>query len=253
MNDKKKVILKLIFSIAFIALIVALGYLIFYLLGWTNLSQEELQNYIESTGVIAPFVCILISFLQVTFVPIPGAITILASNYVFGAWGAFIYSYIGMFLGSLLAFLLGKLLGRPYINWVAGSKEKAEEWLNKLKGKETVLLFFAFLLPAFPDDLLCAIAGILPISWPLFIFMQIITRATSIGATLLFMSGEIIPFTELWGIIVLAIVGIFCVIAFIISLKNAEKINKAFDNFINKIVSLTNKDKNKTENDEDIK
>ena len=43
-----------------------------------------------------------------------------------------------------------------------------------------------FLLPMFPDDILCSIAGIMPITYSVFIFMQLITRFTSIGGTLLF-------------------------------------------------------------------
>ena len=81
-----------------------------------------------------------------------------------------------------------------------------------------------FLFPFFPDDLLCSIAGILPITFIGFMVMQIITRITSIGATLLFMSGEIIPYHG-WGIPVLIIIGILAIIAFVISYKNADKIN----------------------------
>lgn len=91
-----------------------------------------------------------------------------------------------------------------------------------------------FLLPLFPDDLLCSIAGIMPISWPVFIFIQIITRITSIGATLFFMSGEIIPY-EGWGIAVLIVLGIICIISFIYAYKNSEKLNDKLINFLNKL------------------
>ena len=111
------------------------------------------------------------------------------------------------------------------ISWGAGGGvEQADEWLKRLKGRETVFLFFAFLLPVFPDDLLCSVAGILPIRFSTFMIMQVITRFTSIGASLLFMSGEIIPFHG-WGLIVLGTVGIICVIAFILGMKYADKLN----------------------------
>jgi len=139
-----------------------------------------------------------------------------------------------MLIGSIVAWWLGRLIGRPYVNWVAGGSEQADEWLKRLKGREKVFLFFAFLLPLFPDDLLCSVAGILPISFSVFMIMQIITRATSIGASLLFMSGEIIPFHG-WGLVVLGVVAVLIILAFILSLKYADKINAYFDNFINKI------------------
>jgi len=243
-KETKQSIIKLFLSALLIGAIVGVIYLIMYFLGITDMTQEELQEIISSAGVVAPLIFILISFLQVTFVPIPGAVTILAGNYVFGAAGSFVYSYIGMLLGALFAFALGRWIGRPFVNWIAGGKEKVDEWLQKLKGRENVLLFFMFFLPAFPDDILCSVAGILPIGWFGFTLMQVITRATSVGATLLFMSGEVIPFDEPWGIAVLAVVGILAVLAFVISYRNAERINRAIEDLADKIVGKLRK-KNK--------
>lgn len=240
-QETKKTLVRLIISLLVIGALILGVYLIFYFLGWTKLSREQLQDFICSTGAIAPLVFIAVSFLQVTFVPLPGAVTILAGSYLFGFWASFLYSYIGMMLGSVLAFALGRLIGRPYVNWVAGGKEKADEWIKKLKGRETVFLFFAFFLPAFPDDILCSVAGVLPIRWVTFMVMQFITRATSILATMIFMSGEIIPFYG-WGLVVLGAVGVICIVAFIICLKYADKLNAFFDKIINKIVGKKNTD-----------
>jgi uncharacterized membrane protein YdjX (TVP38/TMEM64 family) len=137
-DGTKKTIIRLVMSALIIAILVVAIFLIFYALGWTKLSREQLQEYIAKTGVIAPIVFILITFAQVTLVPIPGAVTILAGSYLFGFWLSFLYSYIGMMLGSIVAFALGRIIGKPYLNWVAGGKEKAEEWIKKLKGRETV-------------------------------------------------------------------------------------------------------------------
>ncbi len=233
-QDSKNIIKKLLFSCAVVLAIIGVGYLVFHLLGWNELSREEIQQFIEGTGALAPLVFILISFAQVTLIPIPGTITILAGSYIFGPILSFVYSYIGMFIGGMVAFLLGRLIGRPYINWVAGGKDKAEKWIKKLKGRETVFLFFAFLLPLFPDDILCAIAGVLPVSWLTFIIMQVITRATSIGGTLIFMSGELIPYHG-WGLCVLIALGILLLISFVLAIKYADKLNSTFLRFIDKI------------------
>jgi uncharacterized membrane protein YdjX (TVP38/TMEM64 family) len=230
----KKSVLRLVLSFLVIVGILALFYLISYILGWTKLSKDQLREFIASTGVFAPLVFIAVSFLQVTFVPVPSAVTIVAGSYLFGIWLSFLYSYIGIVLGSLFAFFLGKKCGRPFVNWAFGSKEQADEYMARLKGKEKVVLFFMFLLPTFPDDALCALAGILPITWFQFICMQLVTRVTSILGTLFFMSGEIIPYTG-WGLAVIITVAILSIVAFIICFKHAEKINKGFDNFTEKI------------------
>lgn len=245
-KETKQTIGKLLVSCLVIALIVAVLWFVLYLLGWTDLSQEELQEMIKGAGIAAPLIYILISFLQVTFVPIPGTITILAGNFVFGAAATFFLSYIGMTSGSLFAFALGRWLGRPFVDWIAGGHDKVDEWICKLHGRETVLLFFMFFLPLFPDDILCSVAGILPIGWVGFILMQLITRLTSVGCTLLFLSGEVIPFDEWWGIALLAVVGILCILAFVISFRHAEDINRGLERFSDKITSkLKRKEKQK--------
>jgi uncharacterized membrane protein YdjX (TVP38/TMEM64 family) len=208
--------------------------LIFKHFGITELTREQIQEYISSTGAIAPLVFILASFLQVTFVPIPSTVTILAGCFMFGAPLAFVFSYVGIMLGALLAFALGRLIGRPYLVWVAGSKEEADSWIAKLKGRENVFLFFAFLFPLFPDDLLCSVAGMLPVKFSTFTIMQLITRTTAIGATLLFMSGEIIPY-EGWGLVVIAFLIILALAAFVLSMKYAEELNRLFEGLVRKI------------------
>lgn len=243
MQDKtKKIILKITISFVIIVTILVGLYFVFKALGLTDLTREELQEFISNSGAVAPLIFILVSFLQVTFVPIPGAITILAGNYLFGWTLSFIYSYIGMMLGAIFAWWLGKIAGRPYINWIAGGKAQANSWFKRLKGKETIFLFFAFLLPLFPDDLLCSVAGVLPIKFMTFLIIQLITRATSIGGTLLFMSGEVIPYHG-WGIYVLIAIILVAIIAFILSLKYADKLNAFFDRITKALSSKTKRKK----------
>ena len=232
--DIKSIIIKIIISLLVIGLIILGLYFLFKYLGWTNLTKEELQAKIASTGVFAPIVFIVASFLQVTFIPIPSSITIIVGNYLFGFWLSFLYSYIGIILGSILAFYLGRWIGRPFVNWVVGDSKAVDEYLIKMKNKEKVILFFMFLLPLFPDDALCSLAGILPISFLTFLFMQLLTRATSILGTLFFMSGEIIHYDAL-GISIIVIVCILALVAFYLSYKYADKINEIFYNIMDKI------------------
>lgn len=232
-DDKKKTVFKLIISLIVIAVIAILGFLLFKRFGLKDITREEIQSFIESKGAVAPLIFILLSFAQVTLIPIPGAVTILAGNYLFGAVKAFIYSYIGMLLGAMVAFFLGKLIGRPFVNWIAGSKEKANEWIDKLKGREKIVTFFMFLLPLFPDDLLCAIAGLFKYSTLEFLALQIITRATSIFGTLFFMSGEVIPYNA-WGISLVAALAITAIVCFALSMKHYEKIDEKLNKVFKK-------------------
>ena len=229
MEEKKsrKWIKKLVFSAIGVIVFIVVLILIYRALGWHRFSKDELQEYLSSKGAWALFFYFLLSFLQVSFIPLPSTVTILAGNYLFGTWQAFLVSYFAMLLGSLVAFLMGRWIGRPFVNWVVGDPGTVDNYLKKLKGKEKVTLFFMFLFPFFPDDVLCSVAGILPLSWWAFLLMQILTRATSIGATLFFMSGEIIPYHG-WGLVVLISVSILGILAFVICFRHAEVLEKAF-------------------------
>jgi hypothetical protein len=48
------------------------------------------------------------------------------------------------------------------------------------------------------------------------------------------MSGEVIPFYG-WGLVVLGIAGLICVVAFILCLKYAHKLNEFFERILNKL------------------
>lgn len=244
-NENKQILKRLTLSFAIIALLVLIIFLLLKHFGLTDLTREQIQNYIKGKGAIAPLIFILISFAQVTLIPIPGTITILAGIYLFGAWESFIYSYIGTLSGAIVAFVLGRVIGKPYVNWVTGGKEKTEQLMNKLDGRENVFLFFAFLLPLFPDDILCAVAGALPIKWFTFTVMQVITRATSILGIMLFMSGEVIPYHG-WGIVVLIILALICIVAFVLCIIYSKQLNEFFDKMIDKIKNKIGRRKNES-------
>ena len=234
MNESKKTILKIILSIIVIGLIILVGYLVLDYFGLLSLTREQIQAYIHKTGALAPLAFIFITFLQVTFIPIPSTVTILAGNFLFGFWLSYLYSFIGLILGSVVAFLLGRVIGKPFVQWVAGGKDKLDNWVKRLKGRENVFLFFAFLFPFFPDDFLCTLAGILPIKFSVFMIMQIFTRITSIGGNLLFLSGEVIAYEGVGLVVIIALI-ILGIASFVLSMIYADKLNALFDKFVNKI------------------
>lgn len=237
-EEKRNIVIRAAISVLVIGAIIGVGYLVLYIFGLTDIRREQIQEFVNSAGALAPIVFILISFLQVTFIPIPSTVTVLAGAYVFGALPSFFYSYIGINLGAIVAFELGRGLGRPFARWVAGSEETLNLWIGKLKGRENALLWIMFFCPFFPDDTLCAVAGMFKISRIEFLAMQLITRMTSIGSTLLIMSGEIIPY-EGWGLIVLSIVAVLFVAMSILALIYYEKLTA----FVYKVIGRFKKGK----------
>ncbi len=236
MADKRRTIKRVIISALVCLGLLGLLYLVLHLLGLTGLGREDIQAFVEGTGALAPIVFIIVSFLQVTFIPIPSTVTVLAGAYLFGALPSFFLSYIGINLGAVVAFELGRGIGRPFAVWVAGSEEELDGWVAHLGGRERALLWLMFLFPLFPDDTLCTVAGLLKISRLEFLLMQLITRTTSIGATLLLMSGEIIPY-EGWGLAVIISAGVLFLVASVLALIYYERIT----DFIKKIADRIKK------------
>ena len=221
-------------------------------LGLSSRSQEELRRFVASFGAGAPLVFVLLTFLQVTLIPIPSTVTVLGGSYLFGALPSFFYSYVGLLLGSLFAFLLGRLLGRRFVYWLAGSRERVDTLLLRARDREVVALFLMFLFPAFPDDLLCLVAGLLPISLPAFLLMQLLSRATSVGATLLFFSGEVIPFSG-WGIPVMVVAALGGLVLCFLSLRYSATLTKILDRMTATVCRLFKKRCRRKEEDDEAR
>ena len=232
-GHERKIVISVLFSLITGVMVALQPLVIKYIVDDGILADIATDSKLKTVG----FLCglyILISFLQVSFIPVPSTLTIVIGSYLFGGLLAFIYSYIGILLGSIFAFYLGRKFGRKFVSWIIGDELKLDQYIEKLKGKETITIFFMFLFPFFPDDLLCSIAGLLPIKCKTFIIMQVISRITTIGGNILLLSGEIIPFSG-WGIPVLILLGVLSIVIFILSIKNSEKITDFFSNFSLKI------------------
>ena len=185
-------------------------------------SIEALRDYISEFGNMAVFLFILFSFLQVIILPVPGSVTVAAGVALFGPLKCSIFSFIGITLGSIVAFTIGRVVGEKAVRWIVG-EETLKKWLQKLKGKDYLILSIMFLLPLFPDDVLCFVAGLSSMTWTYFIVMIVITRVTSILATSY--SVGLIQLTTWWGIMIWLIIGALVVAAFWVVCKYSDKID----------------------------
>lgn len=185
-------------------------------------SINALREYISKFGSMAVFLYILFCFLQVVILPVPGSVTVAAGVALFGPLKCSIYSFIGITLGSITAFAIGRWIGDKAVKWIVG-EDTLKKWLEKLKGKDYLILSIMFLLPLFPDDVLCFIAGLSSMTWPYFLIMITITRATSILGTAY--SVGLIPFTTWWGILIWLLIGAVIILAFWVVCKYSDKID----------------------------
>lgn len=152
---------KLIFTILALVAVSLIGLYIMQCTGFYEVinSKDKLQAWISSKGAWPPVIFTLLQFLQVCVLPIPSTVTVWAGVTMFGPYWCMLYSFIGILLGSIAAFYIGRFLGYKVVVWIVG-KEELDKWMKKLKGKDTVLITAMFLLPLFPDDVLCFVAGL---------------------------------------------------------------------------------------------
>ncbi len=164
-------------------------------------STEALQAYVSGFGAWAPAIFMLLQIAQVIFAPIPGNVTTLAGGAMFGFWPALLYSVTAIFLGSLAAFGIGRFCGKPIIYKLA-PRDVVDKYLNVLAKKQRMTLSLLFLLPFFPDDVLCLLAGLTGYSWGWFAGMVLLTRPWGLVFSALVGSGSLVMPLWGWGVLV---------------------------------------------------
>lgn len=140
---------------------------IFMLIFEIIFSIKEVNNFFsnaitKSNGVGVYVTLWIIMFLQVTIINVP-AYTILSISVsinldVFG-WQFLLVVVSSYMCGCIFAYWLGRWFGVKAVKWCAGSEEDFEKWSGYLNSKGKLWYFLTILLPIFPDDLLCLVAG----------------------------------------------------------------------------------------------
>lgn len=225
-----KKLLRILLVLTLLTVILGLIYFVLERTGlWEKLnSVDKLQAVILELGFWGRFIFVLLQFMQVTFVPLPSPVLIIAGSLIYGPFQAGLLSIAGIVLGSALAFFLGRVFGKKLVVFMVGEKTEVK-WRKFLSNcKYTFVLMM--LLPFFPDDVLCMVAGVTDMSWTFFMMTQLLTRPISIFLVSFFSSGQIIPYHG-WGLIVWAII----IIASVVLLYLSSKYNEKIETFIKKL------------------
>lgn len=220
---KREVVYKSCITLYVLFIFISVGAYVLLRTGFFDVirDKDKFEEYLKHTGGFMTALFILLQFLQVVILPIPSTVTVVAGSALFGPlWGS-IYSLIGIVIGSLVAFLVGRYAGYPVVSWLIG-KETLDKWLKKIKGKDKLLLSAMFLLPVFPDDILCFVAGISSMSVWLFLGVILVSRVLAIFTTSY--SITLIPFNTWWGILIWAILFVLIVCLFVVLYKKSDQI-----------------------------
>jgi len=182
--SRKTIIKFVIFGLIIVALI---GYLAWDIIAKGPLTQllmnrDELVHIMNTMGPWAPLLYILLQIVQVIVAPIPGQIVGGVGGFLFGHWGI-LWTTIGSIIGFWLVFLIARKFGRPLLEKIF-KKSLIDKFDFIINAKGAPLIIFAiFLLPGFPDDVVCYIAGLTRLPMRTLLLISILGRFPTIVLT----------------------------------------------------------------------
>lgn len=143
-------------------------------------NPKEFRTWVNDIGIWGKFIMIGISAFQIIVAVVPGEPIEIASGYAFGWFWGSVYCLIGTLIGQMVVFLFAKKFGMDFVE-VFVSKEKLEK-MTFLKDNEKIYMtiFFIFLIPGTPKDVLSYVAGITPIKLLPFLLVSGVARVPSV-------------------------------------------------------------------------
>ncbi len=189
-------------------------------------SLEQMKNLIRSSGGWAYLVYVVLQFLNVVLLPLPGFLFMLAGIAIFGAWETFWLTLFTTWVGVVICFWFGRTFGSKAVVWCVGA-ETLERYQKLLGTKGNLLFFIMQILPFFPDDMLCMIAGLTKMKFSFFLLTMAIAKPLYIALVCCFGSGSLIPFTG-WGIPVWIALCVALLVAFAVFCKYQNAIESWF-------------------------
>lgn len=145
-------------GLVILAALLAVGGLLTSRVLWILEDPDAVREAVSAFGPFAPLAFVLMQAGQVVLAPVPSHVLSFAAGYLFGPLWGFVYSMIGAIVGTFVALVLARRYGRPVVERFVAPEalDRFDAYLGEygLAG-----LFVVFLLPGFPDDVVCLVAG----------------------------------------------------------------------------------------------
>lgn len=166
--------------------LVAGGVLVSGRLAWLLEDPAAVREAVGRYGPLAPLVFVLLQAGQVVLAPVPGHVFAFAAGYLFGPLLGFGYSMLGAALGTAVAMWIARRYSRPWVERVVAA-DALDRFDDVLDRYGLLGVFLVFLLPGFPDDVICLVAGVSPLDLRKTLAVSLVGRAP--GYLVLVLSG----------------------------------------------------------------
>lgn len=181
--------------------------------------RTAVREFVRAHPLLGAFLFVFLQALQVIVAPLPGEVTGFLGGFIFGAPLGFTLSMIGISIGSVVAFLAIRKVRDRYFK-----KYYQNEHYRRLKRYFRKFgpfgIFFLYLFPGFPKDLLNYLVALMPISLRGFLIICILGRAP--GTLALSIQGDIVYEGHPYRIFIVTSAFLIAFLAFILLRKRLE-------------------------------
>ena len=232
-ENKRRVILSVVKISMLVLIVVGIPlYLWFFHGDWIKSFEniDDVVAFLEKYETQSIFVYIGLQIVQIVISIIPGQVFQMAAGYIYGFWPALLFAMTGALLGTTLSFMLAKALGRDFLHILFG-EEKMSYYIERLNSKKMyAIVFFLYLIPGIPKDMVSYAAGVSEIKFKPFIIISALGRLPGMIGCLLM--GDMMMEENYTGAV---IIGVFAVITFALCIIFRKKIHGLLDKFYEKI------------------
>ena len=148
-------------------------------------NPEILRGWMQELGIWGILIFGVFNFLQVVFAVIPGGPFELAAGYILGVVPGTLLCDITMTISSVVVFLLVRKFGIRFVELFISRRQIENMEFLKDNQKVQSVLFFIFLLPGTPKDVVTYLAGLTNLSLKSWIFICFVGRFPAILLTAL--------------------------------------------------------------------
>ena len=163
---------------------------------------EAVTTSIRGYGLWGPAILFVLFILQTFLAFIPGQALMVASGYIYGFSGGIMITWISLVVGGQMAFWLARRYGRPFAEkWVTPAT--LDRWDKSAAGQGISFYVITLVMPFFPNDAMCYVAGLGHMSYRRFLIAN--TCGRGIASTLTVVVGAFA--NQISSLIWIAIVG----------------------------------------------
>ena len=151
----------------------------------TEEGRAEICGRVETFGIFAPLIFLLLMAVQIIIAFIPGGPLEIVGGMLFGGWNGVLFTTLGTLLGTLTVYGLVKRFGRPLVQLFVNEKRIQKFHFLQDEERLSFWVFVLFLIPGIPKDMLTYLVPLTRMEGRRFVLLSTLARFPSLVASVL--------------------------------------------------------------------